>query len=110
MKVEIDEFHIFKAGVQFNTVPVELPQKFIATDTTPSVKNHRKWIANNAGATTVTQFDDGQNGQEIKILGDGFTTVANNANIKTNTAANKLLAANKVYTFVKFGTLWVEEE
>jgi hypothetical protein len=89
-----------------------LPIRFVGELTVgaanPSVLNVERWKAANTGAINVTDFIDGQEGQEIKILGDGFTTVNHNVNIKTNTGANKLLAANKVYTFTRFGTLWVE--
>lgn len=100
---------IFEAPTTFNVLPRVKHQKFEATDTTPSVLNNKHWIANNTGAVTVTQFDDGAEAQEIAILGEGQTTVANNANIKTNTGANKLLAANKVYRFTRFNSIWVED-
>ncbi len=99
----------FNAPTRFNILPTQLPQKFVRSDTTPSVLNHEYWIANNIGATTVTQFDDGSDCHELRILGDGFTTVANNANIKTNTGANKLLAANKVYRFTNINRVWYED-
>lgn len=78
-------------------------------DTTPSVLNTEKLAFVNAGATLVTKFDDGQPGQEITLLGDNNTTIANNAVIKTNTGANKLLAPNKVYRFTNFGGIWYED-
>jgi hypothetical protein len=108
MKTEEEEV-IFQAQVQFNVLEKIFPQKFKAADTTPSVLNLRKFLANNVGAVTVTQFDDGAEAQEISILGEGFTTVANNANIKTNTGANKLLAANKIYRFTRINGVWYED-
>jgi len=75
---------------------------------TPSVENIRFFKGTNTGAVTVTQFEDGQQGQVIKILGDGQMTITHGANIKTNTAANKLLAANKVYTFTRIDNVWYE--
>lgn len=82
--------------------------QFVVGDTTPSVLNQDYWECMNTGAVTITQFEYGYNLQTLKILGDGFTTIANNANIKTNTGANKLLAVNKVYTFTLFNGVWVE--
>jgi|SRR6267378_1132088 len=108
MKREIDEVQ-FESTVRFKTLPVKGLDKFIPTDTTPSVKNLETWIANNTGAITVTDFDDAANEQRIKILGDGFTTIANNANIKTNTGANKLLAVNKIYVFTNINGIWYED-
>lgn len=80
-----------------------------AGSTTPSVKGLTVFTAVNTGAVTVTDFLDGQVGQTITILGDGFMTVAHGTTIKTNTAANKLLATNKVYRFTKFANAWVED-
>lgn len=88
---------------------IRSPAKFFAAATTPSVENQEFWIANNTGAVTITNFLNGYVCQVIRILGDGFTTIANNANIKTNTGANKLLAVNKVYVFTFINNLWVED-
>lgn len=89
-----------------------LPIRYVGTLTkgsvNPSVKNVERWKAINTGAINITDFREGQDGQEIKILGDGFTTVNHNTKINTNTGANKLLAANKVYTFTRFDGVWVE--
>jgi hypothetical protein len=114
MKIENEEVTfngqvIFNAPTKSNVIPLEKIQKFIATDTTPTVLNQKYWQANNAGAITVTQFDNGGECQEIIILGDNQTTVANNANIKTNTGANKLLATNRVYRFVRLNSIWYEQ-
>ena len=59
---------------------------------------------------TVSNFVGGADGQLLRVIGDGTTTVANNSKIKTNTAANKLLAVNKVYTFSYYlpDNLWIE--
>lgn len=82
--------------------------KFKRTDTTPSVRNVRAWEAINTGAITVTDFREGSDGQTIIVKGDGFTTVAHNANIKTSTGANKLLAVDRAYMFVQFSGVWIE--
>src|SRR4051812_5439390 len=88
-------------------LPAQFVNKFISADATPSVMdcvNHEC----HATIVTITQFDDGQDGQTIKLLGKATTTIANNANIATNTGANKVLAANKVYTFTRFNSKWIE--
>lgn len=82
--------------------------KLKRTDTTPSIRNIRGWQAINTGAITVTDFVDGSDGQTIVIKGDGFTTVTHGTNIKTTTAANKLLLANRAYMFVQFSGVWIE--
>lgn len=78
--------------------------------TTVSVLNISALNFANTSPVTVTNLLNGQEGQVIKILGDGNTTLDHGANILTNTGADKLLAANKVYTFTLFGTTWVEDE
>lgn len=100
---------VFLGSTRFLVLPEQYGQRFIAADTTPSVLNNKHWLANNTGAVTITNFDDGANFQEIAILGDGFTSVANNATVKTNTGALKLLAANKVYRFTNYNGVWVED-
>lgn len=86
-----------------------LPSKNIVpiSGTTPSILNNEYFTANDG--STVTNFLYGQPPQTIKILGNGSMIVSNNANIKTNTGANKTLAANKVYTFTLFD-IWYEDD
>lgn len=98
---------IHNGPVRHNVLPFEGVGTFIAGDTTPSVKNVRVWKS--AGTVvTVTDFDDGAVGQALFILGDGDTTISHNANIKTNTGANKLLAADRLYIFVHIDGVWYE--
>jgi len=85
-------------------------RKLKKSDTTPSVLNTELCIAQNTGAVTVTDFLEGAEGQHLYILGDGFTTVADNTKIFTNTGANKLLATELFYHFIRFGSVWVEIE
>lgn len=67
---------------------------------TPNVKDLEHIVTNNTVATTYTNFLNGRDGQPLNILAnDANTTIANNANIVTNTGANKLLAQGKVYRF-----------
>ena len=99
---------IFEAPVTFSILPEVFLNKFASGDTTPSVLNKDTFLG--SGSTvTVTNFDDGNPNDSIKILGDGTTTVANNTHIKTNTGANKLLATNKVYRFSLFNNIWYED-
>ena len=85
--------------------PVETAPK---VTTTINVLNITRVQFVNTVATTVVDFVGEQSGQEIKLLGDGFTTIQNGTNFFTNTGANKLLAINKVYTFTKFPSGWIE--
>lgn len=98
----------FLATVTYAQI-AEQPIETVATgSTTVNVLNITRLVFENTVATTVTNFIGGQEGQELKILGDGYTTLQHGTNIFTNTAANKLLATNKVYTFTKFSSGWVE--
>ena len=91
----------------FKQLPYKEPGTFIAGDTTPSVENIEVWKT--AGTVvTVTDFDNGATTQVIFVLGDGDTTISHNANIKTNTGANKLLAADRLYIFVHIEGVWYE--
>ncbi len=74
---------------------------------TPSVR--AAYVCKSNGVA-MTDFKDGAEGQVIKVLGDGIATVANNANIKTNTAATKTLLVNKIYTFTHVAGVWYEDE
>src|SRR3954463_7568745 len=97
---------VFDGPTEFNKLPTKRVIPFIKLDTTPSVRDNEFFKATNTGAITVTQFDDGQECQRLHILGDGFTTVKNNANIITNTGADKLLVLNRVYRFTNFNRIW----
>lgn len=114
--LEYGNLKIFNENVQFdgNTKFTQLIEtqvdKLDLANTTPVVTNITRFLALNTGPITVTNFLHGQSGQEIKILGDGYTTIAHNSSIATNTGANKLLAANKVYTFTLFANKWYENE
>ena len=78
--------------------------------TTVDVSLYSRHKTANTAPTTITNFTGGIVPMTIKILClDTNTTIANNATIKTNTGANKLLVANRVYTFSLDGTVWYED-
>lgn len=85
---------------------------------TPNVENRRFFEAFNTGAITVTDFINGQPGQRIYIVGDGFMTVEHGTFIFTNTGADKLLLDNIMYKFTYVPVTsttphshkWVEDE
>lgn len=99
-----------------------LPKRFVGHIgggvTVPIVRNLEIFQCTNTAPVSVTHFKDGQIGQTIRLLGDGFTTIVHGATVKTNTAANKLLLVNKVYTFTLYRIpdtdvgvrTWVENE
>ena len=107
--IEISDEVVFYGQVTFTQLIESPVSKMKESETIPSVLNLTRLVANNLAPVTVTNFIHGQEGQTIKILGEGQTTIANNSTIKTNTGANKLLAANKVYTFTLFNAIWIED-
>lgn len=90
--------------------PVVIPTDFVSSlkkgVTEPSVRNLIRLRAGGV-AVTITDFKHGQNGQNIKVLGDGVTEINTNANIIRS--EDGVLAANKVYSFVKYDGVWYEE-
>jgi hypothetical protein len=105
MKIEYEEM-IFNAAVKFNILPTQYLA--LINSVTPSVFN-LEFFENDGSARTITNFLSGSRCQVIKILGDGNLTISNNSNIKTNTGANKLLAANKIYRFTYIINTWYED-
>lgn len=101
---------IFDTSTQFTQLPKSGVGRLRISDTTPSVKNLTRFITVNGGSVAVTDFTDGQDGQSIKILGDGMTSVVHGAKIQTNTGANKLLIDGRVYNFTRFAGVWYEGE
>jgi hypothetical protein len=88
---------------------IETPIEIVdSSPTIINVLNITRVELQNTSAVTVTNLIGGQEGQEVKFRGDGFTTIQNGTNFFTNTGANKLLAVNKVYTFTKFSSGWIE--
>lgn len=99
----------FLSTVSFSELPETPVLNAQPSATVISVLNTEKVKFANTSSVTVTNFTDGQNGQTIKLFGDGFTTIANNANIKTSSGANTLLDANKVYTFTYIAPNWIQD-
>lgn len=101
-----NEEQIFNSPTTFRVLPREFVSR-LDSSTTPSVLNVRRFTTSDT-VVTVTNFDEGAEGQTIMIVGDGKLTVANGATIKTTTAANKLLAVNRIYTFTLINNVWYE--
>jgi len=107
-RIEIVDEVLFQGPVTFAELPYQGFSILPLSNTTPSALNITRFKAANFAATSITNFLFGQDGQEIKILGDGSTTITHGTFIKTNTAANKLLVVDKVYTFTLFSVVWIE--
>lgn len=108
MTKRITQEQIFDAPVTHTILPTRLVGTLKRAVATPSVQNVELWKADNTVAQNITDFLNGQDGQTLTILGDGFSTVANGATVKTSTAANKLLVLNNVYCFTRFNDIWYE--
>lgn len=104
----INERTVFTATTAFSILS-DVNGGQLPVGATPKVENATHFVCTNAAPVNVTNFLRGAAFQSIVLLGDGNTTVVHGATIKTNTAANKLLAANKVYRFTNFNGVWVED-
>jgi len=89
-------------------LPIKMVGKILKTSTTPSVKNVEHWIAQNTSAVTVTDFIEGQEGQDLFILGDGQTTLDHGTKIFLTGAADLLLAANTVVHLKRLNNKWYQ--
>jgi hypothetical protein len=107
-EIEFAEPVKFLSTVSFSELPETPVLNAQAGATSISVLNTQRVKLQNTGSVTVAAITDGQEGQEVSFLGDGFTTIANNSTIATSTGANKLLVANTIYKFTYIGAKWVE--
>lgn len=108
MKIEQDDI-TFQGIVTFLVSPKKIVQA-LKNEATPSIPN-REVLESSGSVVTITNFIGGQDGQTIRILGDGTTTIKNNTNIVTNTGADKLLTLNKFYrfTYINSKAKWIED-
>lgn len=66
-------------------------------------------VLNHSAPTIVTNFTGGYSGKTLRLLPvNSNVTIQNNTTIHTNTGANKLLAADKIYTFTNYNGVWYE--
>lgn len=103
--LEPDEWNAMVVFIKFGTVP---PVSFNDSDQTPSVADERHFKTANTGATSITTFDDGTNGQRITIIaGDDNTTIVPGATLKLNAGSELLLSTYDVIEFILDSTIWV---
>lgn len=82
---------------------------FEDADTTPTVSSARMCRTANTGATTITTFDNGVDGQEIVIqFNDANTTIANGATIKLQGGQNFTGAQYDEIRLSLLSTVWIE--
>jgi hypothetical protein len=93
----------------FDVLPVQQVKQLEVAHTTPSVANLEKFMLANTSTHALTDFAEGQDGQHIHVLGDGFTTVgAGGTKIKTVSGTSSVLLSNIVYQFTRFAGIWYE--
>ncbi len=98
----------FEAEVRHKVIPHVFVDKLQPLSTTPRVSNVTAVIASATAPITVTDFTKGSDGQPLRILGDGFTTVAHNAKIKRIIGSTSLLEIDRVYEFIFLENIWYE--
>ena len=82
---------------------------FANGDTTPSVLGANIFTCANTGATSITDFDDGIDGQEIKVKLDNNTTLVHaSALMRLAGAANITGTTSDMVTLVSIGGIWYE--
>lgn len=82
---------------------------FEDADTTPTVASARMCRTANTGATSITTFDGGEDGQEIVIqFNDSNTTIVNGATIKLQGGQNFTAAQYDEIRFSLLSTVWIE--
>ncbi len=83
---------------------------FADADTTPSVLGASVWKTANTGGTSITTFDDGEQGRRIVLVfGDGNTTLVHGSNLNMVSNANFTGNAGDTRIFATDdGTKWYE--
>ena len=80
----------------------------LADDATPSVAGGQKFVT--GGTTTITDFDDGYEGKEIKIISEHAITITDGTNIFLSGSSNWTMGVSDTLTLIqKADTFWYEQ-
>lgn len=86
-----------------------------ANDATPSVSAVTSLLTANTNATTITNFDDGVDGQLLTVvIGDALTTIAHDSAtggagpILLSIANNRECAVGEIFQFIQVASIWRE--
>jgi len=71
----------------------------LADDATPSVQGHDTWLT--GGATTITDFDDGYEGQIIHIIAEHTVTITEGTNIFLRVNVDFNMVATDTLTLIQ---------
>jgi parallel beta-helix repeat protein len=82
--------------------------RYNAGDTSPSVKNTVSMGIANASPTTITNFDDGYDGQVISLNFSDSNTTINRTNAYLDGGVNFTSTANDTLVLKKLGVAWYE--
>lgn len=100
------------AGVYFGIAERQEQEEWLIAadgDTSPSVLNAKHIVLANTGATTISNFDDAKEGQEITLLFTNGNTTVNQSNAYLAGGAPFTGTANDTLTLVKRGIYWYEK-
>lgn len=110
-----DKVTFFSNNKELDEVLVDEAYTFTDADTTPSVvqnagvANLRLFEFANTGATSVTMFDGGFDGQQITVRLDANTTIVHdNAKIRAKGSANITGSASSLVSFRQISGIWFE--
>jgi hypothetical protein len=105
LTVQLDE--MFKRLFNRVSEPISWSIHTLINDATPSVEGGRFFLT--GGTTTVTDFDDGIEGQIITVMAAHVLTITDGTNIFLNGSANFTMAATDTLTLVcKTDNKWYE--
>ena len=111
-----DKIAYWEGNEQLDELLMAEPIAIADADLTPSVSTNanvnsdRMFEFNNASAASVTDFDDGYDGQTIFLRGDSNTTIVYTSGlIRTKGLVNVTgMSANSLISFKLIGAIWYE--
>lgn len=107
--LRVDPLEVTMYGNLYRTATSGLYYSFTDADTTPSVKGGRQTFrCANTGATTVTNFDDGVEGQRFTVWFTNGNTTISQGTIQLKGATNATPAADNYMTFERQASVWRE--
>lgn len=77
--------------------PVEFAT--LANDATPSVVGFKNWLT--GGTTTITDFDDGFTGQEIRVFAEHSLIITDDTNIFLNGSGNFSMTSTDILVLIQ---------
>lgn len=94
---------IVEGGTTYLTAPTQFQSTFPVSVSVPDVSNQNNFICQNTKAVSVNYFKNGQPGQTIHILGDGWTIIHHRPGfIYTSTQLDFTTKLHVCYSFKLF--------